>query len=259
MNTELIIRDGILIIPDGVTDIPEGAFSDCEELSELRIPGSVRTIGAAAFAGCTGLRSVTFSEGLAILGEGAFLGCSSLTEAVLPESLREIREMAFWESGLERVRIPAGVCEIGDSAFWCCEELTLIEVAGADTRIGANAFGSCYGLIEGYVAPGYPENADPPAMLLYTLLWCSCPGRHGDAVSRRAEEYIKRSEELIMSRIVDAEGTAALAGLVSRRLLGPACIDKYIRVTAERGLPEMTALLLRARSTTPDDGGDFEL
>lgn len=259
MNTDNIIRDGVLTVPDGVTDVPPAAFSDRESLCEVHIPKSVRTVGAAAFAGCTGLRSVTFSDGLELIGEGAFLGCSSLREAAFPESLREIREMAFWETGLESVLIPAGVREIGDSAFWSCEDLTRIEVTGADTRIGNNAFGSCYKLVEGYIAPGYPENADPPAELLYSLLWCSCPERHGDAVSRRAEEYIRRSEELIMSRIVNAEGTAALAGIAARGLLSSACIDKYIRVTAERGLPELTALLLHARSITPDDGGDFEL
>jgi len=217
--------DGTLVIPQGLEQIPESAcagrddieriilpqtvysigpeaFAECTELKEIVFPNSFLHVSAASFLNCTALSRVTLSRDLQSINEGAFLGCTSLKTIVLPDTLQSIGEMAFWNSGLEEIAIPVNVQTIGENAFWDCADLHRIDILGADTHIGSNAFGNCPMLKEGFVAPGYPDDDSPPAQLLFTLLWCSCPQRHTAAVSEQAEAFIRRQEALIMEQII---------------------------------------------------------
>ena len=176
-------------------------FSGCGELEEVVFPDGFMAIGIADFAYCPKLSRLKLPAALQSIGEGTFIGCESLRAAALPDGLEEICDMAFWESGLERISVPASVKRIGESAFWSCESLRRADVFGKDTFIGTDAFGSCYKLAEGYIAPGFPQqDGSPAAELLYSLLWCSCPERHSAQTSARALAFIGKDEALIMSR-----------------------------------------------------------
>ncbi len=272
MINDLDAINGILTVPDGTAAIDDGEFAGREDIIELYLPDSVRSLGIEAFCGCTQLKAVRlpsalpeispacFAECTALecvelppsllnIGEGAFLNCAALCAVQLPEGLREIAPMAFWNTGLEQVTIPEGVAVIGENAFWSCESLRRADVLGKNTLIGENAFGSCYELTSGYIAPGYPQEGDAPSELLYTLLWCSCPDRHGVETSRRAEKYIQSNEALIMERIFKYNNIPALSGIVGRGLLGADKTDGYVRISAENGQAELTALLLKARAS----------
>lgn len=275
-------RDGLLIIPEGVTEIRDGefagrgdivsvslpdclrfmdmeAFCECPELKSVRLPAGLGSISPACFAECPKLRDIILPPELESIGEGAFLNCASLRSVTLPDTLRSIDDLSFWGTGLEAVSIPAGVRSIGEQAFWSCEELRRADVNGAETVIGDNAFGSCYKLIEGFIAPGYPPGGDRASELLYTLLWCSCPDRHGAAVSERAERFVRENEALIMERIFKYENIPALSGCVKRGLLSPEKTDGYVRTAADMGLAEMTALLLKARGAGGNTFEELEL
>lgn len=279
---DLEVNDGTLVIPADMEQIPEGvcagrddirrviipqtvysigpeAFSECPALEEVIFPDSFLHISAAAFLNCASLSRVILSKNLQSINEGAFLGCAALKQLALPQTLEFIGEMAFWCSGLEEITVPERVKVISENAFWDCAGLLRADVLGAATRIENNAFGNCPFLTEGFIAPGYPEDNSPPAQLLYTLLWCSCPERHAAATISRAREFVRQKETLVMERILKSGNVPALTGIVSQGLLDPAHIDGYIRECAQVGNTELTALLLQAKPAACSLEEEFDL
>ena len=282
MIKDLIVNDGTLVIPPELGSIPDSscagredirrivfpptlysiapeAFAECSALEEVVFPEHFLHVSAAAFLNCTSLSRVVLSENLVRIEEGAFLGCKALRQLQLPETLESIGEMAFWGSGLEKIVIPRRTERIGENAFWDCATLYRADVLGGDTVIEKNAFGDCPSLTEGFIAPGFPADDSAPAQLLYTLLWCSCPERHTPQTAQRASAFVQAREDLIMEKIIKTGNTAALAGLVSRDLLDPTHIDEYIRICAQNGNTELTALLLQAKGSAVRAEEEFEL
>lgn len=248
-----------LIVPEGVGFMEDEAFAECEALEEVILPEGLIGISVAAFASCVSLRSINIPSTVKSIGDGAFLFCTELRELVLPAGLEEISDLAFQGSGLESICVPESVLSIGEEAFFECENLCHADVLGENTRIGLNAFGSNYALHSGYMAPGYPEENSGPAQLLYTLLWCSCPERHKESTSRRAEEFIRGSEGLIMERVLKMNNIPAMTGLAERKLLEPRNVDGYLKTALQEGLTEISALLLRAKGSAGDMEEEFEL
>ena len=248
-----------VILPEGVGFMEDECFTECPELKEVCLPEGLINIGAAAFAECPQLSRVSLPKSLKTIDCGAFFGCEALREIELPHGLESIGEYAFQSTGLESVSVPETVQSIDECAFFSCENLRRISVAGAETKLGTDCFGSNYKLIEGYVAGGYPENADFAAELLYTLLWCSCPQRHGEKASQRATNYIKSHEGLIMERIVKADNVPAMTGLAQLGLLSSDTINEYLRQTLAAGQTELSALLLKAKNAVFNSEEEFTL
>lgn len=245
---------------DGRWVLPEQAFYEKDDLETITLPEGLEVICAAAFAGCTSLTQIRLPSTLQEIGEGAFLGCISLEEITLPGALTSICDMAFWGSGLKTITVPQSVNHIGDNAFWDCPELSQAHVLNSQAHIGLHAFGNCPLLLSGYTAPGFPEDNSPPAQLLYSLLWCSCPDRHTPDTTAKAEQFIQSHEDLIMERILKNNNVPAMTGLSTRHLLTPEHLDGYLRQALELGLTEITALLLAAKGTGPSlDDDAFEL
>lgn len=202
------------------------------------------------------LTSVIIPEGVTDIGEIAFYGCSNLREVIFPDSLKTIREEAFGETSLREALLPAGLATIEEKAFFSCDFLRRVEIPGSGTVIGSDAFGCCDSLTEGYIACGYPENIRHHEELQYTLLWCSCPDRHKEETSARAEEFIGRYEELVMEWIIRHNNIPAMNGIAGRGLLH-GDIDKYIMESNTAGTSEITALLMSIQRSS--DEGEFEL
>lgn len=248
-----------VVIPDGVGFMEDECFTECPELKEVCLPEGLINIGPAAFAECPQLCRINLPKSIKSIDCGAFFYCESLREITLPDGLESIGEYAFQNTGLESVSVPESVKSLDECAFFSCENLRKICVAGADTKLGTDCFGSNYKLIEGYVAGGYPENADFAAELLYTLLWCSCPQRHTEATSRRAISYIKSHEGLIMERILKADNTPAMTGLAQLGLLSSGTVNEALRQTLAAGQTELSALLLKAKNAVSNSEEEFEL
>lgn len=248
-----------VILPESLKEIGSEAFSGCARLREISLPPMLRELSPAVFLDCEVLERVEMPEGLLEIGEGAFVNCGALREISFPSSLRRIDAMAFWGCGLESVTVPASVESVEENAFWECESLREANVLGRATAVGDNAFGSCYNLTRGYIAPGYCGKTDAPAELLYTLLWCTCPSRHDAATGERARAFIGANEQLVMERVFKYNNTAALTGIAELALLRPENINGYVRQAADAGLTELTALLLKARGAARDLDGEFKL
>ena len=282
MIKDLIVNDGTLVIPPELGSIPDSscagredirrivfpptiysiapeAFAECTALEEVVFPESFLHVSAAAFLNCTALSRVVLSKNLVSIEEGAFLGCTALKQLQLPETLESIGEMAFWGSGLEEIVIPQRTERIAENAFWDCAALRRVDVLGSGAVIEKNAFGDCPSLTEGFIAPVFPADESAPAQLLYTLLWCTCPERHTVETAARASAFVLAKEDLIMEKVIKTNNTAALAGLVSRKLLNPTHIDEYIRICAQDGNTELTALLLQAKGSAGRAEEEFEL
>jgi len=248
-----------VIVPEGVGFIEDEAFAECENLREVSLPEGLCSIGVAAFASCGSLTKINLPSTLRSIGDGAFLFCISLSEISFPQGLEEISDLAFQSTGLMRLSIPASVRRIGEEAFFGCEELCHADVLGEDTVIGVNAFGSNYKLISGYIAPGFPGEDSHSAELLYSLLYCSCPERHSEATRLRAEAFIRSRESLVVERVLKMNNIPAVTGLVSRQLLSAHGADEALKSALSAGQTEISALLLRLKSSVHSDEGDFEL
>ena len=127
------IKDGVLVKYKG--------FSD-----DVVIPDGVREIGEEAFYHRKLLKSVTIPKGVTkicgtdgILSRGAFTGCENLTKVVFPAGLKEIGASAFEEcKALAEIELPGGIT-LARRAFAFCTKLASVTFKG-DADIGENAF-----------------------------------------------------------------------------------------------------------------------
>ena len=103
-NNYLIVGDGILVGYKG-------------EGGNIAIPADVKTIGAGCFMGNQTITGVIIPENVMKIGEDAFNSCVNLKQVKLSDGLEVIEDRAFKNSGIEEVRIPATVKNIGIGAF----------------------------------------------------------------------------------------------------------------------------------------------
>lgn len=129
-------------LPRNYTNIGAFAFSNCKNLTEVRLSSGLKSIGMMAFYGCEALSSADFEtpENLESISVAAFSGCTSLVKAQLPDTVNKLGESAFFGcSSLNEIHIPSGLTAVSANAFGGCalSELTL---PGGLESIGMNAF-----------------------------------------------------------------------------------------------------------------------
>lgn len=147
---------------EGVTRIPDNLLAGCTAIETITIPDTVETIGKNAFSYCLSLKDVSIPESVTDIQEEAFSNCLSLKEVKLPESLQKIGGVAFGESGLETVNIPASLDEVVKTTystsvegasystcpgpFWRCESLKNVYIDDGVTEIIPYLFAGAQGL-----------------------------------------------------------------------------------------------------------------
>ena len=74
------------------------------------------------------------------------LARAKLTDYSIRKGTLVICNSAFYRKDLISIRIPEGVTDIGNNAFWGCKSLTSIKLPNSVVNIGKGAFWSCYTL-----------------------------------------------------------------------------------------------------------------
>lgn len=120
-------------IPDSVNTIGEFAFGYCENLHIFRLPNSLKTIQPRAFEGCKITKfennnSFAYEDDILFNKEKTILiACfSTKKEVIIPEHVLKIEEYAFSGcSDIEKVTIKNPSCDISETAFYNCSNLSL--------------------------------------------------------------------------------------------------------------------------------------
>ena len=181
-------------VPESVTSIGEKAFVNCRNLVSAQLPASLRDLGSVVFGGCDELERIEVAkdnpvfaskDGL-LLGKGgtqllfvpnhcgknfvmpegvvsiANSACQNMVfdTFVIPGTVREIGEVVFWGTRINRLVLEEGITEIPLGAFANLEASQVLLPQSLKT-IGDNAFAesyiSCINLPEGLETIG--ENA----------------------------------------------------------------------------------------------------
>lgn len=103
--------------------------SRCRTARPELLAGTVE-VGDGAFARNASLEAIALPEGVRAVGEGAFLCCQNLWSVGLPQTLVEIRDLAFSQTALASLRIPAACTELAPQA------LNLGPVVHGKTQLG---------------------------------------------------------------------------------------------------------------------------
>lgn len=120
-------------LPDSITTLKEGAFRNCQNLSEINIPDSVRSIGTELFYDCYALKTAHIPPKISEIPDNMFAFCTSLTNVNIPSNITVINKGAFYYcKGLQSISIPVDVSFIGHSAFSECTALNSVSFAGTE-------------------------------------------------------------------------------------------------------------------------------
>lgn len=188
-----------ITLDKGIYDIGEQAFLGCTAVSSVGIPDSVAIIEEYAFYGCTNLSNIVISNGVISIGDAAFAGCELATVTV-PSSATNIGEAPFSCPGLTNISvvtpnpdyesvngvlfnqnqttlveypiglnapsyaIPAGVTNIGGSAFSGDIYLANVTIPNSVVAIGDAAFFGC-SLLNNITLPGGIVSLGPSAFM----------------------------------------------------------------------------------------------
>ncbi|MDO4628355.1 MAG: leucine-rich repeat domain-containing protein [Planctomycetia bacterium] len=159
-------------IPDGVMEIGEETFYYCSRLASLTIPEGVTKIGKEAFQACTALRSVTIPASLTEIKMPIWAKCVSLAEIQVAEEnevFKSVDGVLFSKNRKKLIRfggeptkyrVPDGVTEIGEYAFYGCKRLVSVTVPASVKKIGECAFSECDQLTEIVFFEGVEEIGD---------------------------------------------------------------------------------------------------
>lgn len=171
-----------IIIPCSVTNIGDYAFLDCTGLTQVTLPDTLAHLGGDAFLN-TGLTNVTIPASVMSIGSSsssyyygdvsAFQECHHLLAIVVdPQNqfFSSLNGVLFDKSReilldhpcgiLGSYQIPAGVTDIGLSAFNLNTNLTSITIPGSVTNFGPYAFEGTSNLTSIYFEGNAPTGGE---------------------------------------------------------------------------------------------------
>ena len=93
-------------LPSTVTSLPKSAFSNCVNLTAIKMPGVI-SIGSGAFCNCVSLEAVTLNKGISVIEQNTFAGCCYLTSITIPEGVKAIRMGAFSGCPIKEMVMPS--------------------------------------------------------------------------------------------------------------------------------------------------------
>lgn len=140
-------------IPSSVVSIGNSVFNS--SLQSLNLPASVKKLDGNPFLSCDKLH-LSISEGsdfvlingLLINLEGRIISCLNYSSPIdIPHKVTSIGDSAFWGCrSLQVVNISSSITVIGYQAFYDCRSLQRINIPSSVTSIGDKAFWGCSSL-----------------------------------------------------------------------------------------------------------------
>ena len=130
-------------LPAGLSTLSDFAFANCRAIREVDIPSSVTRFGQGVFEGCRSLSRVTGTDYVRWQKKRSFLGTPWLSMQADHGFVRFDRYLEAYVGTQSVVEIPAGVTEIGPSAFEHNTSVTKVIVPPGVTAIGDRAFANC--------------------------------------------------------------------------------------------------------------------
>ena len=155
-NNELIYGCQSTKIPSSVITIASHAYEGCMTKT-VKIPLGIKNISPFAFSGCYNLESVYISSSVDNITWDSFDSCFNITTIEIDKDnatydsrnncnaiIDKETNALIW--GCSTSKIPTGVTEIGENAFWGCRNLHSITIPEGVKTIGESAFYGCSGL-----------------------------------------------------------------------------------------------------------------
>lgn len=170
-------------IKDGTKEIGPSAFYMAANLTKVILPASIEHISSSAFYECRNLKTVVLNEGLVNIDNYAFKYCDSLEKVEIPASVSQLgfgvfngcnklkkvlihSENKYFQAANKfiyskdesliitylhsqkrnKITVPEGTIEIGQSAFCDCDSLEEIILPKSIRIIHKRAFENCYNL-----------------------------------------------------------------------------------------------------------------
>jgi len=140
--TKIEIRDNI--VPQTTAHMFEDLYYVTSIEGLDKILNNVTTIGEWTFTACglkidDGFHIDLSGTNITTIGDAAFYH-SALNSIVLPSTLKKIESDAFGMTGITSISIPNGVTEIGETAFYSCENLIEFTIPKSVKKIGMGCF-----------------------------------------------------------------------------------------------------------------------
>ena len=146
-----------ITIPEGVTSINRGLFAYCNNLTSVKMPNSIVKIYSDAFLNCNSINNIFISKYIENIDSSAFIHCFSLDNILVDEDnqyFKSIDGSLYSKDETKLIHysivddkntyvIPNNVVEIGDNAFYDCDDIDFIYIPTGVTKIGNNAFYDC--------------------------------------------------------------------------------------------------------------------
>ena len=143
------VTDSCIVIPEAINDMPVTQISKTafwgKTIAGIKIGKNIKKVGLSAFTYCKNLKSVVWNAPCEI-PYGCFAGCLRITDFDFKKT-KAIGQIAFEESGLQKIGLPANVEKISDSAFKNCEQLEEVDWNCKCNEIPEHCFENC-GMLE---------------------------------------------------------------------------------------------------------------
>lgn len=105
------------IMPNSVTDLGYYMFNNNVSMTKLHFSDALTEVPDMACRNCTALVDVHLPINAEIIHRNAFESCTAMREIDIPETVNAIHFQAFYNSGLESVKLPIKLSVLGHQTF----------------------------------------------------------------------------------------------------------------------------------------------
>ena len=143
-NGKMVVAGSIelehVVIPEGVEKLGHSAFRNCK-MKSVVLPDSIGRIRTKAFCQCKNLESVKLGSNTDTIEDSAFAECCSLKHIDIPAGINAIGDFAFFNSGLEDIKLHEGLLCLGHGAL-SRTNIESIHLPASVKKLEYNCFGS---------------------------------------------------------------------------------------------------------------------